>query len=156
MSATVKRTDAIWFFDNLARVRVSGDETDGRLAVVELEGPMGHMPPLHIHHREDEAFVVLEGQLNLYVGDAVRSLHAGDSAFARLGVPHTFRVESDTARWLAICAPAGFERFVAAVGEPAETLAIPTAPHMPSPERMEEIGRAFGIELIGPPGTLPS
>ncbi len=156
MLTTAEKTGAIWFIDNLARVRVAGDETDGRLALVDLVAREGHIPPLHIHHAEDETFVLLEGEITLYVGDTIHRLSAGDTALAPRGVPHTFRVESETARWLVACAPAGFDRFVAAVGEPASEPVLPTEPVMPSPERFEEICREFEIELLGPPGTLPS
>jgi len=156
MSVTAVDTPPIWFIDNLAYVRVSGEETDDRLSIVELAGPGGHMPPLHIHHREDEGFVVLEGELTVYVGGDVLTLRAGESALGPMGVPHTFRVESETARWLAICSPGGFERFVAEVGKPATAAVIPDDPVMPSPDRLGEIATEYGIELLGPPGMLPS
>src|SRR5262249_37353946 len=133
MAATTRRTDAIWFFDNLAHIRVSGDQTEGRVAVVELAGRHGHMPPLHIHHLEDEAFVVLKGELKLYVDDAVIPLRAGGTGFGPKGVPHTFRVESDTARWLAVAAPAVFDRSVLAAGEPADEPVLPAEPVIPDP-----------------------
>lgn len=156
MTEVAADAGAIWFIDNLVRVRVSGDETGGRLCLVECLAPRGHMPPLHIHHAEDEAFVVLEGETTLYVGDNVYALAAGESALGPKGVAHTFRVESATARWLVACAPAGFERFVAVVGEPAPEPVLPPELVLPSPERFEEICREFGIELLGPPGTLPA
>jgi len=149
-------TEAIWFIDTLAHVRVPGGATDGRLAIVEMVGPRGHMPPLHIHHREDEAFVVLEGELTVYVGNDTTSLPAGELAFAPKEVPHTFRVESGTARWLAVVSPAGFDRFVTAVGQPAEEAALPSDPVLPAPDEFAAICDAYGIELLGPPGTLPS
>ena len=46
--STVTATDAIWFIDNLARIRVAGSDSGGRLAVVEAEGRRGDMPPLHV------------------------------------------------------------------------------------------------------------
>ena len=149
-------TGPIWFIDNLAEIRVSGDETEGRLAVIELAGPQGHMPPLHVHHREDEAFTVLDGEITLYVGDAVRTLSAGETALGPKGIPHTFRVESETARWLAVAAPAGFDRFVATVGRPALVATLPQEPELPNGDQFAEICGEFGIELLGPPGTLPS
>ncbi|HXF98688.1 MAG TPA: cupin domain-containing protein [Gaiellaceae bacterium] len=151
----ITATSAFWFIDNLMRVRVAGDETDGRLCLVDCLAPHGHMPPLHAHHREDEAFVVLDGAITLYVGGSVHRLGPGESALGPKGVPHTFRVETETARWLVACAPAGFERFVAAAGEPAAADTLPPGIVMPEPARFEELCREFGIELLGPPGTLP-
>jgi quercetin dioxygenase-like cupin family protein len=153
---TTTQTDAIWFIENLGWIRVSGDETNGRLAIVDLSGRRGHMPPLHVHHAEDESFVVLDGEVTLYVGAETRTLRAGETALGPKGIPHTFRIESETARWLAVCAPAGFDRFVAEVGEPAQEHVIPETPVMPDPAAFEAICGAHGIEVLGPPGTLPS
>lgn len=156
MTTTSEQAGPIWFIDNLCHVRVSGEETGGSLCLVECLAAQGHMPPLHVHHAEDEAFVVLEGELTLHVGERSLRLSAGETALGPRGVPHTFRVESATARWLVACAPAGFERFVAAAGEPAPEPVLPAEPVLPGPERFEEICREFGIELLGPPGTLPA
>jgi quercetin dioxygenase-like cupin family protein len=153
---TTQLTDAIWFIDNIGWIRVSGDETEGRLAVVELAGRRGHMPPLHIHHSEDEVFVVLDGEITLYAGGDTRTMSAGESALGPRGVPHTFRVESERARWLAVCTPSGFDRFVTEVGVPADDPVFPETPVMPDPAAFETICRTYGIEILGPPGTLPS
>jgi quercetin dioxygenase-like cupin family protein len=153
---TATTPDLIWFIDGLVRVHLSGDDTAGRLALIEMKAPREHMPPLHVHRAEDETFVVLDGELTLYVGNAVHTLRLGDVANAPMHVPHTFRVESETARWLVACSPAGFERFVAEVGEPAPEAVLPAAPVLPEPARFAEICEAFAIELLGPPGALPS
>jgi hypothetical protein len=109
-----------------------------------------------VHHAEDETFVLLEGEIAMYIGDAVFSLSAGTTAFGPKGVPHTFRVESETARWLVATAPAGFERFLRAAGLPASAAELPNKIAMPDPEWFDELCREYGIELLGPPGTLPS
>jgi hypothetical protein len=57
---------------------------------------------------------------------------------------------------LAISSPAGFERFVAEAGRPAESLTLPPREESPPGlERVAEIAAEHGIELLGPPGTLP-
>lgn len=152
----IEKGQAIWFIDNLVEVKVSGEDTGGRSAVVDMRAPKGHMPPLHIHHGEDETFILLEGELTVYAGGETVRLAPGDTALGPKGVPHTFRVESETARWLSACAPAGFDRFVAAVGSPAAERVLPTEIVMPDPDRFAEICREFQIELVGPPGALPA
>lgn len=136
--------------------RVSGEQTAGRYSMVECHAPEGDTVPLHRHTREDETFLVLEGELTIWVGDTVRTLGPGDSALAPIGVAHVYEVTSESpARWLATCSPAGFERFLAAYGEPAAQLRLPD----PAPldvERLERLAVEHGIELLGPPGTLPS
>jgi quercetin dioxygenase-like cupin family protein len=156
MPAATDKRSPIWFIDNLVEVRVSGEETEGRCALVELVAPKGHMPPLHIHHGEDETFILLEGEITLYVGSEVVRLAPGGVALGPKGVPHTFRVESETARWLTVCTPAGFDRFVAAVGRPAPERVLPRELVMPDPDRFAEICEEFEIELLGAPGALPS
>lgn len=152
---TVTTTDAIWFIDNLARIRVAGADSGGRLAVVESEGRRGDMPPLHVHRREEEAFYVLDGELSLHLPGRSLTLGAGEAFLPLKDVPHTYRVESETARWLAIVTPAGFDDFVREVGEPAPEETLPPAGRQHDPARLAEIAARFGIELLGPPGTLP-
>src|SRR5439155_6855967 len=62
--------------------------------------PGGDSPPLHVHRTEDELFHVLDGMLTLRVGDDLIELAAGATALAPKAVPHTYRVDSPTARWL--------------------------------------------------------
>jgi len=46
--------------------------------------------PLHVHHRDDEAWYVLEGTLGFRLGDDEVEVGAGSAVFAPRGVPHTF------------------------------------------------------------------
>jgi quercetin dioxygenase-like cupin family protein len=153
--STATTTDSIWFIDNLARVLVDGASSGGTVAVVEIEGRRGDMPPLHVHRREDEIFYVLDGKLSLHQPDGSIELGPGQAAFAPRDVPHVYRVESETARWLGIATPAGFDEFVREVGEPAPEDALPPEGREHDPARIGEIGARYGIELLGPPGTLP-
>ncbi len=147
---------AFWFINNLATVKVSGEETDGAWSLVEFLGGQGDAPPLHVHHREDEAFYVLEGELTLFADGREHRLRAGEAAVGSKGIPHTYRVESGRARWLVVCSPAGFERFVAEAAVPAETSTLPPGPPAVSPERLTEIAAEHRIEILGPPGALPA
>ena len=153
--STATAAEAIWFVDNLARVLVDGETTDGTVTVVELEGRRGDMPPLHVHRREDEIFYLLDGRLSLHLPDGAIELDAGEAAFAPRDVPHVYRVESETARWLGIAAPAGFEAFVREAGEPAPEDTLPPEGRVHDPARLGEIAARYGIELLGPPGALP-
>lgn len=146
---------ARWFFTNLVRVRLDGSESDGTLEIVEGQGLQGEMSPLHVHHREDEYFVVLEGELTLHTPETSRRVGAGEAAHAPRGVPHVYRVESERARWLTISNPAGFGSFVLAASDPAEFEGLPPADREPDFERLGAAAEAAGIEMLGPPGTMP-
>ena len=60
--------EARWWLGGLATVKATGKETDGRYTLVEVLEPEGEQP-FHVHHREDEGFWVLEGELTFEVGD---------------------------------------------------------------------------------------
>jgi mannose-6-phosphate isomerase-like protein (cupin superfamily) len=146
--------DPIWFIADLARVHVDGDASSGAFGLVEIRKPAGDMPPLHVHHRDDETFFVLEGELSLFAGDAHHVLRAGQALLAPRGVPHTYRAETEV-RALVIGSPAGFEQFVRAAGDPAPTDALPPADRPVDPAALAQTAAEYGIEILGPPGMLP-
>jgi quercetin dioxygenase-like cupin family protein len=155
-STALNRPAPRHFLSNLVRIHVSGEETDGRLGVVEAVGGPGDMPPLHVHREQDEAFHVLEGELTLFVaGQEPVRLGPGESVLAPHGVPHVYEVTSDEpARWLALSTPAGFEAFVAELSEPADTDELPSDVSI-DPEHVAATAARHGIDLLGPPGTRP-
>jgi quercetin dioxygenase-like cupin family protein len=146
-----------WFLDNLVVVLVSGDETGGRFSLLEFLTPPGDMTPLHVHVRESQTEYVLEGELTVYLPDGERVLRAGDWLHMPAGVPQTERVTSPgPARVLDIGSPAGFERFVAQAGRPAEALTLPPpATEEPDLEALVALAADHGVEILGPPGMLP-
>jgi quercetin dioxygenase-like cupin family protein len=145
--------EAFWFADQLATVKIGGDATQGRWTLVEFEAPPGNSPPLHVHHNDDESFYVIDGQITFYVGDAVIEARAGSFAFAPRGVSHTFVVGGQSARYLVISEPAGFERFVAEASVAAESRTIPPAADGPPDiAALAALAAKHGIEILGPPG----
>ncbi len=138
---TVTQPQPINFLGATARVLATG----GSLGVVHMDKPAGEMPPLHLHHNEDEGFYVLGGELTLYLPGESVTLRAGDFFLAPRGVPHSYEVGPDGARTLVSSAPSGFERFVMAVGELDEL----------SPEILSDVAAEHGIEILGPPGARP-
>lgn len=144
-------SETLWFTDTRVRVHVA---EDGQ-SLVEGEARRGNMPPLHVHHNDDETFYCLDGRLSVITARGAVELGAGDAAFAPRGVPHTYRVESDEARWLVATTDAGFGTFVRAASVPAENGGYAPDALMPSPERLAALASEQGIELLGPPGALP-
>jgi mannose-6-phosphate isomerase-like protein (cupin superfamily) len=65
--------------------------------------------PLHIHHRDDEAWYVLEGTLRFRLGEDEVEARAGTAVFGPRGVPHTFwNTTAEPARYLLIMTPNTF------------------------------------------------
>jgi quercetin dioxygenase-like cupin family protein len=50
----------------------------------------GDQAPPHVHHGSDEAFYVLDGQLEVLTGEVRKTLRAGELAFIAAGTVHTF------------------------------------------------------------------
>lgn len=165
--------EGLWFLGTYAKVLLDGERSEGRLGVIELLLPRGAAPPLH-HHPQDETFYVLDGELTVWVvddeslaagegtadgeppawvGAAARTIRAGGMVYAPAGVPHTFRVESDTARTLTLSTPAGIEGFIRGLAEPAEWPWLqppPEGPRLP-PEEIARVEAEFGMVRVGPP-----
>jgi quercetin dioxygenase-like cupin family protein len=167
--AVVTDGEALWFLGTFVRVKLDGRQTAGRLGVMEIVLPHGAAPPLH-SHPQDETICVLEGELTAWVLEpelvgepsdeppgwiAERAQRCGVGAvvYAPGGMPHAFRVESDTARVLTLSTPAGIEEFARALAEPARWPWLQPPPDGPrvSAERMAAVERELGMVRHGPP-----
>ena len=89
-----------------ARCQILADSvsTDGRYGLVDMiEVPAGDMPPLHVHHTHDEGFLLLDGELSLFLPGREISLQPGEFVLAPRGVPHASRCSDSSWRirtWL--------------------------------------------------------
>jgi len=144
--------DARWFLGTLATIKVDGDDSAGRLAIWEALLPKDAGPPLH-KHPEDETFYVLDGRMTVWVGDESRHLSPGSLMYVPGGVPHTFIVESETARVLMLSTVAGIERFIRTLSEPARRLQLPPDDVFPSDEEIVAGFAAGRVEICGPRPT---
>lgn len=145
--------EAIWFLSNRITIKARAGATRGAYGLFEAELPAGFSPPLHVHHREDESFWILEGEFTVRCGDQTFRASAGAFVFAPRGVPHTFVVEgASPGRLLTLVTPGGAEEFFAAYGRPAEGDGFPPPAPFDIP-RLKEIGGRFGIDIVGPPMT---
>jgi quercetin dioxygenase-like cupin family protein len=149
--------NSYWFWTDLVTVHASGEETEGRFSLVEFLMPPDDITPLHLHRHESQTVVVLEGEVTIWLPGVSRTLGPGESIHLPADVPHTERVTStEGARVLDIGVPAGFERFIAAAGEPAaEPTLPPTDRLVPDVARLAALAAEHGIELLGAPGELP-
>lgn len=134
------------FLGARARILATSQSTDGTYGLVDMiEVPAGDMSPLHVHHTHDEGFLLLEGELSLFLPGREIALHPGEFVLAPRGVPHTYQVGDAPARWLIVSTPASFEQFVEDVAALDEV----------TPEALAAVGAPHGIEILGPPVTMP-
>ncbi|CAA9279908.1 MAG: Quercetin 2,3-dioxygenase [uncultured Corynebacteriales bacterium] len=135
--------ERVWAFSgDQYTIKGGVSDTGPGLGVAEAVIPPLSGPPLHVHHREDEAFYVLDGRLEVAEGERTLVAEAGSFVFTPRGTPHRFRnVGSDACRMLLLFAPAGFERFFAEVG-----VAVVDDQPPPSPEQYpQDVARAMEI-----------
>jgi uncharacterized RmlC-like cupin family protein len=103
-----------------------------------------------VHHNEDEAVYVYEGEITFYVGAERIKAAPGTWVYLPREVPHGFRIEgASPAKLLILYTPAGFEQYFVEVREPARELTLP--PAEPSDiERLTSVGAKYDIEILGP------
>jgi len=98
--------------------------SDPQIGLMELEGSPGVEPPMHVHRSEDEWYYLLDGEVTFHVGEENYDGQAGSLVFLPRGVPHTFSIQTPSARMLLLNAPGGFERmFELAPATPQEAVA---------------------------------
>ena len=156
--------EALWFLGTFTQVKLDAAATGGRLGAAEVLAPHGAAPPLH-SHPQDETFYVLDGEITAWlvdvadtadtawVAEAARRCGPGAMVYAPGGTPHTFRVESDSARILVLSTPGGIEDYMRGLSEPAAWPWLPPPPDGPrvSAERMAEVEERLGFVRHGPP-----
>ena len=135
---------------DIYRFLATGEETNGGYTQIEAIVLPGGGPPHHLHRREDEYLYVVVGEITVRIGD--EELVAGPGTFVNLpiGIPHSFRNETDkTAKILITLVPPGLEDYFWEIGQRFDG----DLPPKPTPEEIEKMVEAaprYGIEFIEP------
>lgn len=126
----------------LITIQLSGEQSGGEYTVLhEISPPQGG-PPLHIHHREDEAFFVIEGEYEIICGEDKINVSPGSFVYAPRNIPHTFRnVSQSASKVLVIVTPAGIEKFFEELSQLPQD--VP-----PALETILEIAKRYEIEFV--------
>jgi quercetin dioxygenase-like cupin family protein len=144
---------SIWVIGDHYTIKASGKDTGGAFAMIEAIVPPGTGRPPHIHSREDEAFYVLEGELQFHVDGHSFSATSGAWVTLAKGSLHYFKnTGSKPARMLIVVTPAGLEDFFLEIGrstvEGESELVVPTAEDV---QKFRETALKYGIEIRMPP-----
>jgi len=129
---------------------VTGAQSNGGLFIMEAIIPPGGGPPPHIHHREEESLYLLEGILDITLGETQVTATTGGLVHIPRGTIHSFRNTGSTiARMLVLFSPAGMEQYFEEVLEPVQnrSAAIPAVTDALI-ARMVGAGPKHGIEFV--------
>jgi mannose-6-phosphate isomerase-like protein (cupin superfamily) len=126
------------------------EDTNGQYTLFELRVDPEIGPPPHIHHREDEAFYIQEGELEFQLGDQTIIATPGTFLYSPKGHLHSFKnITNQRAKMLVWCMPAGIEKYFAEVGVPVDNPDAPSRPaNMDAIERVVSVGAKYGIEFV--------
>ena len=129
----------------LYTLKTSAAQSGGAVGLLEDLVAPGDGPPMHVHHREDEIFFILEGRFQVWCGGRTWTAEPGATVFLPRGVPHTFRNVGDgPGRKLVTVVPGGFEGFLADVA--GRGLHVPE-----DMAELVELAASYGLEFTGPP-----
>jgi len=70
-------------------IPVDSAVSNGQVLIMRSDTARGNGVPVHVHQREDEIFLLLNGALTVWAGDQRRELSGGGVAVLPKGVPHT-------------------------------------------------------------------
>jgi mannose-6-phosphate isomerase-like protein (cupin superfamily) len=141
---------ATWFINALMTTKASTEETGGAYSLTEHLVTAASNPPMHVQLEEDEAFYLLDGEVDFEVDGEVVHATPGTFAFVARGSAHTFRVKTDTARMLVLCSGKptdNLEDFFHTMGEPATARVLPV-PTPPDGERLAALAERASIALV--------
>lgn len=151
MHRNSNKENTFLFLSDINSILVSGEDTNGEFCVVHCSVSENDGPPLHIHGNEDESFYLLDGELEMTLGDETFLVKSGEYVFAPRGIPHTFKAKSKKARFLVTAYPAGFDSFVKELGVPYEE-GMETQIQPPTPELIQtliQVSKKYNITYPG-------
>jgi quercetin dioxygenase-like cupin family protein len=128
-------------FADTITIKVPGEMTNGAYSVSEDVTPPGQGAPPHVHRRELEMFIVLEGEYEFQCGDRKFKTTKGGIAVLPREIPHAFKnAGSTTGKALIVLVPGGMEKVF------EELSAMP--PGQPDLGKINAITMKYGVEFL--------
>jgi quercetin dioxygenase-like cupin family protein len=121
-------------------IRIPASATNGSYSVTEILASPGDSTPIHLHEKEDEHMLVLEGTARFLYGDKTFDAPAGTAASLIRGIPHAWGNPTDAPlRLLVTATPGGCEEALRLIATSRDTLDL------------QAIADRFAVRHVGPP-----
>ena len=134
----------ISLYDVVFRYGIASDETDGMLSMLEVTIPPRTLVKPHMHTREDEFTLILDGTVGARLGtETVEEIPTGSWLCKPRSVPHAmWNVGSEPARILEVVMPGGLERYF-------EEIAPVLMQHGPDwTKRYDALAEQYGLDIL--------
>ncbi len=125
------KENSYWYIGHLMSLLVTSKDTAGRYALLRATERRGLEPPPHTHTKEDEAFLILDGQVVYTVGNETYHAKEGDVMVLPKNIQHSFKIQSEKLETLILLTPGGLENYFVEMSQPAEELQLPPMPQGP-------------------------
>jgi mannose-6-phosphate isomerase-like protein (cupin superfamily) len=144
---------SLWVLGELLTYKIPSQQTGGAYSLFEVTTQPGAGPSPHIHHREDEAFYVIEGEYEFLVEGRTIRVGVGSLLYVPKGILHAHRgVGEGVSRMLLTQTPGSlYEHFFEEVGKPVDGEAGPLdLEEQQYMRRIVEVAAEHGIEILQP------
>lgn len=141
-------SNSYWYIGHLLSILLDSEDTGGQFSLLKMTEPKGLEPPPHIHTREDEIFMLLEGEMLFTCGGETFHAKAGDSMFLPKNILHSFQVVTDKAEVMILLTPAGLEKFFVEMSQKAPEMKAPLMPSGPPDiSRLISTAARYGVQF---------
>ena len=136
------------------RILVTGEDTGGAYAVIDMLIPPGGGPGPHAHAGFSETFFVIDGEVE--VKSEISTYIAKKGAIVAIpkgGIVHCFKNRTEqVAHLLCMVVPAGLEGFFREIGQPVAIGSFLPPPHMDAEamKKIQPIVEKYGQKLFPP------
>jgi quercetin dioxygenase-like cupin family protein len=151
LSASTADGPAYWFLNSLNIVLATSESTGGAFSLVHHTAPPDHATPYHLHHIEDEASFVLDGEFTFICEGKKTVLGPAGYIFLPRNLPHGIRCTSATPSTMLILAMpgTGYVGMMIEMAKPAAQRVLPQ-PTAPDIEKLTMLCAKYKIDVLGP------
>ena len=141
---------SFWLFGHIITMKITGAETGGKYAVLDVDIPPNNGPPLHKHFGEDEGFYIAEGAFSFLYMDKEIKATKGMFLYVEKGKFHTYKnVSNIPGKLITVVTPAGFEHFFEEAGMLVDNIAdfSPPIDYQFDENRILQLSAKYGLQL---------